>query len=144
MGVITNKFKKIKEEELRIRKEVKEKTMGYILDYLQGVTNHPTAEEVYNKVRKNLPRISRGTVYRILNNLKKNGDIQEISTKDITFFDGDTSDHSHFICQGCGAIFDVFDECSKCEIIRNKRIKVGKINSYRIYFYGICKNCKKK
>ena len=31
MGVITNKFKKIKEEELRIRKEVKEKTMGYIL-----------------------------------------------------------------------------------------------------------------
>ena len=115
-----------------------------ILDYLQGVTTHPTAEEIYNKVREKLPRISRGTVYRILNNLKKNGDVQEISTKDVTFFDGDTSDHSHFICQGCGAVFDIFDECSKCEIIKKKKTKVGKINNYRIYFYGICKNCKRK
>jgi Fe2+ or Zn2+ uptake regulation protein len=115
-----------------------------ILDYLKSVTTHPTAEDVYDKVRKRLPRISKGTVYRILNNLKRNGDIQEISTRNLTFFDGDTSDHSHFICQGCGTVFDIFDECSKCEIIKKKKTKVGKINNFRIYFYGICKNCKRK
>lgn len=115
-----------------------------ILDYLRGVTNHPTAEEVYDKVSQHLPRISKGTVYRILNNLKKKGEIQEISTKDITFFDGDTSDHSHFICQGCSTVFDIFDECANCKIIKNKRTKVGKINNFRIYFYGICKKCKRK
>lgn len=115
-----------------------------ILDYLQSVTCHPTAEDVYTKVRERLPRISKGTVYRILKNLNRSGEVQEISTKTLTFFDGDTSDHSHFICQGCGTVFDIFDECSKCEIIRKKKTKVGKINNFRIYFYGICKNCKRK
>ncbi len=113
-----------------------------ILDYLKNTKSHPSAYKVYSQVKKALPRISQGTVYRILKSLEKKGDIQEISTKSITFFDGDLSDHSHFICQGCGTVFDVFDECSKCEIIKKKKLKVGKINNYRIYFYGICQKCK--
>ena len=115
-----------------------------ILDYVRNTKSHPSAKKVYTEIKRFLPRISCGTVYRILNNLKEKGEIQEISTKDMTFFDGDLSDHSHFICQGCGTVFDIFDECSKCSIIKNKKLKVGKINSYRIYFYGICKKCKKR
>lgn len=115
-----------------------------ILDYLRNTKSHPSAQRVYSEVKRVLPHISQGTVYRILNSLKKKGEVQEISTKDVTFFDGDISDHSHFICQGCGVVFDVFDECSKCEIIKKKKLKVGRINNYRIYFYGICKNCKSK
>lgn len=115
-----------------------------ILDYIRNTKSHPSAQKVYTDVKRVLPGISQGTVYRILNNLKKKNEIQEISTKDITFFDGDLSDHSHFICQSCGTVYDVFNECAKCEIIKNRKTKVGKINSYRIYFYGICKNCKRK
>ncbi len=114
-----------------------------ILDYLRNTKSHPSAQKVYSNVKKILPHISQGTVYRILNNLKKKGEVQEISTKDITFFDGDLSDHSHFICQGCGAVYDVFNECAKCKIIREMKTKVGKINSYRVYLYGICNKCKK-
>ena len=115
-----------------------------ILDYIRNTKSHPSAKKVYTEIKRFLPRISCGTVYRILSNLKEKGEVQEISTKDMTFFDGDLSDHSHFICQGCGTVFDIFDECSKCSIIKNKKLKVGKINSYRIYFYGICKKCKKR
>ena len=115
-----------------------------ILDYVRNTKSHPSAKKVYTEIKRFLPRISCGTVYRILSNLKEKGEVQEISTKDMTFFDGDLSDHSHFICQGCGTVFDIFDECSKCSIIKNKKLKVGKINSYRIYFYGICKKCKKR
>jgi Fur family peroxide stress response transcriptional regulator len=114
-----------------------------ILDYIRNTKSHPSAKKVYTEIKRFLPRISSGTVYRILSNLKEKGEVQEISTKDITFFDGDLSNHSHFICQGCAKVFDIFDECSKCSIIKNKKLKVGKINSYRIYFYGICKKCKK-
>ena len=114
-----------------------------ILDYIRNTKSHPSAKKVYTEIKRFLPRISYGTVYRILNNLKEKGEVQEISTKDITFFDGDLSNHSHFICQSCAKVFDIFDECSKCSIIKNKKLKVGKINSYRIYFYGICKKCKK-
>jgi Fe2+ or Zn2+ uptake regulation protein len=113
-----------------------------ILDYLKSVTTHPSANVVYIAVRKNLPHISRGTVYRVLNNLRKKGEIQAIQTKDATFFDGDVSDHAHFICTDCGKIYDVFDECSKCGILKKRKLKVGKIKNYKVQFYGTCKKCK--
>lgn len=112
-----------------------------ILDYLRGVKTHPSAEVIYKEVKKKLPHISRGTIYRILNNLRKKNDIQVISSKDRDYFDGDISSHSHFICLKCDKIYDVFDECSKCGILNRKRVKVGKIKNYKIHFYGICNKC---
>lgn len=114
-----------------------------IIDYLKNTKCHPSAQKVYTEVKNVLPQISQGTVYRILNNLKKKGEVQEIATKDMVFFDGDTSDHGHFICQSCSKVYDVFDECAKCKIMKEKKTKVGKINHFRIYFYGICKQCKR-
>ena len=115
----------------------------FIYDYLKSVKTHPSAEIIYTEVRKKLPNISQGTVYRVLNVLKEKGEILAIDTKDSVHFDGDISDHAHFICEECGNVYDVIDECSKCGILRNKKTKVGKINSYKINFYGTCKNCKK-
>lgn len=113
-----------------------------ILDYLKSVKTHPTAKEVFEAVRKKLPRVSLATVYRILKNLKEKGEILEIP-QDVFHFDGDISPHAHFICQRCKKIFDIFNECQKCQIIKEQKLKVGKIKSYQIYFYGLCKNCKK-
>lgn len=114
-----------------------------ILDYLKSVTSHPSAEEVYLAIRKRLSRISRGTVYRILNNLKKKGEIREIPYG-VAHYDGDTSSHAHFVCQRCNKIFDIFDICRECKIVKRKKVKVGKIKNYNIYFYGICKNCQRR
>ena len=71
---------------------------SFILNYLMSVKTHPTAEVVYKEVRKKLPTISQGTVYRVLNNFKKKGEIISIDTKDTVHFDADISDHAHFIC----------------------------------------------
>lgn len=114
-----------------------------ILDYLKSVKTHPSAAAIYLNARKKLPRISSGTVYRILKNLKKKKEIQEIPDR-VSRYDGDISSHAHFICQKCRQIFDIFDLCEKCRIIKRQKLKVGKINNYQIYFYGICKNCSKK
>ena len=113
-----------------------------IFYYLMGVKTHPTAEKVYEEVKKKIPNISQGTVYRVLNNFKAKGKIQAIDTKDNVHFDADISDHAHFICEKCGNVFDVMDECSECGILKNKKTKVGSINSYKINFYGECRNCK--
>lgn len=112
-----------------------------ILDYLKNVKIHPSAETVFKTIRKKLPQISLGTVYRILNNLKEKGEIQEIPA-DVARYDGDTSEHSHFICQKCNRIFDIFDICSRCDVLKKKKTKVGKIKKYQIYFYGYCKRCR--
>jgi Fe2+ or Zn2+ uptake regulation protein len=115
-----------------------------ILDYLKSVKTHPTADKVYFKVKKKLPRISRGTVYRILKNFKEAGQAQEISVKGIAHFDANISPHAHFICQNCGKISDIFENiCGNCKVLKNKKTKVGKIENYKINFYGYCKNCQK-
>jgi Fe2+ or Zn2+ uptake regulation protein len=112
-----------------------------ILNYLKSVKTHPSAELIYKEVKKKLPSISQATVYRVLNNFEKKGEIQAISTKDNVHFDGDISDHAHFICEKCGHVYDIIDECSKCGILKSKKTKVGKINKYQIKFYGKCTKC---
>ena len=126
--------------------EIKERMTAqksFIYNYLKSVKTHPSAEVVYKEVRKKLPNISQGTVYRVLNNFKEKGEIISIDTKDTIHFDADISDHAHFICEECGNVFDVIAECSKCGVLKNKKTKVGKINHYKINFYGICGACKK-
>lgn len=134
-----------------------------ILDYLKSVKTHPSADAVYQAVKKRLPRISLGTVYRVINNLKEKGEIIEIPSE-VTRYDGNISPHLHFICEKCVNIFDIYD---KCDFLKHKKTKVGKIKSYQVYpapfgksfttlvrrygtikrcgvyFYGQCKNCQK-
>lgn len=123
-----------------ITKKVMERTTSQkkiILDYLMSVKTHPSVEDVYLAVRKKLPRISLGTVYRNLRSLKEKGQIQEISSE-VSHYDGDISPHSHFVCEKCRKIFDVFDK-----VDLSKKTKVGKIKNYQVYYYGICKKCQK-
>lgn len=124
-----------------MKKERMTAQKSFIFDYLKSVKTHPTAEIVYDEVRKKIPTISQGTVYRVLNNFKDKGQIQAIDTKDNVHFDADISDHAHFICEECNKVFDVYDECSHCGILKNRKTKVGKINKYQIKFYGKCRNC---
>lgn len=113
----------------------------FILDYLKRTKNHPSAKMVYSAIRKKLPRISLGTVYRNLKELKTKGQVQEIPLEPVRY-DRDISYHTHFICRKCHRIFDVFnDVCRDCQIVKKKKTKVGQINSYKMNFYGICKNC---
>ena len=125
-----------------IKRERMTAQKSYIFNYLKSVKTHPSAEIVYKEVKKKLPNISQGTIYRVLNNFKKKGEIQVIDTKDTVHFDADISNHAHFICESCQNVYDVMDECVECGVLRNKKTKVGSINSYKINFYGICKNCK--
>lgn len=108
-----------------------------VLEYLKNVKTHPSAEEIYNKVKKKLPQISLATVYRILNNSKEKGEIIEVSCK-VSHFDGDISPHIHFICEKCGKIFDIFE---KVNLPKKEKIKVGEIKNYQVCLYGLCKKC---
>jgi Fe2+ or Zn2+ uptake regulation protein len=110
-----------------------------ILNYLKSTKSHPSAKQVYFQVKRKLPQISLGTVYRVLNQLKEKGEIKEILTE-VSHFDGDLTPHSHFICQKCKNIFDIFEKISE---LKNKNLKVGKVKDYQVIFYGVCKKCKK-
>lgn len=115
-----------------------------VLDFVKSVKIHPSAETIYEKVRKKLPQISLGTVYRNLAALKARNEILEIPLKSTSRYDGDTSSHSHFICEECESITDLASICSdvlKCEKLGIQKLKIGNIKNYQLNFYGICSKC---
>jgi len=114
-----------------------------ILDYLRGVYTHPTAEIIYKEVKKKLPQISFGTVYRNLSFLKEHDFILELKSADgCTHYDGDPSDHCHFVCMQCGRVYDLEDKRFKKRHTYCEKTAVGKICYCRTNYYGVCKNCK--
>lgn len=81
-----------------------------ILEELQAVTSHPTADEVYGMVRQKMPRISLGTVYRNLEVLSGLGLVRKLENGGgQKRFDGDVSPHHHIRCEICGKVGDIFD-----------------------------------
>lgn len=79
-----------------------------ILAELRKAKNHPTAEEIHARVRRCLPRISLGTVYRNLELLAQSGEILRLDGgSGGRRFDGDISPHLHVRCRRCGRIADV-------------------------------------
>jgi len=120
----------------------KSKQKEAIFRVLQSTTSHPTADWIYEQVRKEIPNISLGTVYRNLKLLKQGGNILELHLAGaLSVFDGNTQSHYHFRCQRCDRIFDV-DEPVYEEM--NERIarKTGfKVSGHRLEFRGLCTDC---
>src|SRR6056297_941756 len=92
----------------------KSKQREKILEVLKNTNCHPTADWVYDQVKKEFPNLSLGTVYRNLKILRQQGKIKKIehgSTYDR--FDVVTNEHYHFICEKCGQIIDFKLEINK-------------------------------
>jgi Fur family peroxide stress response transcriptional regulator len=124
--------------------EKKTRQKEAILKVLQATRSHPTADWVYREVRKELPNISLGTVYRNLRILSKRGEILELDLSgSLSRFDCNTEDHYHFRCDRCAKIFDL-DEAVDKEI--NERIAQSTgfwITHHRLEFRGLCMDCQK-
>jgi len=122
----------------------KTKQREAILSVLRGTTSHPTAAWIYEQVRKEIPNISLGTVYRNLRLLREAGEIIEIDLSGtLSRFDGNQDNHYHFRCERCGRLFDV-DEPVNIEIDERVARKTGfKISYHRLEFRGLCQECQK-
>ncbi len=114
-----------------------------ILNELQGRCDHPTAAQVYEGVRKVIPNISLGTVYRNLASLVESGEILSVTVGDgKEHFDGDKSFHLHLHCKCCGAIIDSRVESDKIKDLANFDGFVPETSVCVVY--GLCKNCNKQ
>ena len=116
-----------------------------ILEELGKVTTHPTANEVYDMVRKRLPRIGLGTVYRNLELMADNGMILKIEVGGTQKrFDAMTEPHYHIRCSVCGKVDDM-----DVPVLDNLVNSAAESSSYQILghhveFTGVCPACQKK
>jgi Fe2+ or Zn2+ uptake regulation protein len=117
------------------------KQLEVIWDVLKDDQSHPTADQIYNRVRKKLPSISLGTVYRNLQKLVADGRLQVLMRGRSQHFDPLVELHQHFICESCDRVYDVLVDNQR-EIKPVKLPHEGfKVTSHQLAFYGICKHC---
>jgi len=119
-----------------------------ILTFLMSRKDHPTAEAVYENVRREFPNISLGTVYRNLTLLVDMGHAVRVPCSDgSVHFDGNVSPHYHFECMSCGAISDIMnidaERLAGLDDMAQDGFD-GKIYGHKLFFGGICAACIKK
>ena len=110
-----------------------------ILDYIKNRKKHPTFEMIYNDLVKEIPTISKTTIYNTLDVFIEKGLIIPVSIpgKDVRF-DGNPSWHHHFICERCGRIIDLD---IRCEYLEKGEVEGHRIKEFYGYFKGICRDC---
>ncbi len=114
-----------------------------ILEELRKVDTHPTADELYQSVRKRLPRISLGTVYRNLERLARSETIGTLEfAGSRTRFDGNMAPHYHVRCDLCDRVEDVYDIPVGPAVAEMEDLNGYKVLGHRMEFVGICPGCR--
>jgi Fur family peroxide stress response transcriptional regulator len=115
----------------------------YILEALVAEGSHPTAEEIYARVRQACPTTSLATVYKTLETLQDLGEVLELEFREgSNHYDGlRPAPHPHVICQRCGRIEDL--EVEGVHALQAQAVQASgyQIQSHRIEFYGVCRSC---
>lgn len=113
-----------------------------ILEVLSKTKFHPSADWVFRRVRRRLPKISLATVYRNLHQLARAGMVQELPVGDhVSRFDGDTSLHYHIRCLACGCIDDL-DVPVEAHLEKAvKRVTDFEVLTHHVEFLGYCPGC---
>lgn len=115
-----------------------------ILEELAKVKTHPTAGEVYDMVRKRLPRIGLGTVYRNLELMADSGMILKLEVGGSQKrFDATTDLHYHIRCTSCGRVDDIeLTAMPQLDQLASDSSDY-QILGHHIEFSGICETCAK-
>jgi Fur family peroxide stress response transcriptional regulator len=114
-----------------------------ILVHLEGNTTHPSADEIFSKLKKSFPTMSLSTVYNTLEALQKKGRLTELSIDpDRKRYDPNISPHHHLICLHCKKIADIYVEYNLS--IPEEQKGSFEIAGNHVVFYGVCSACKGK
>lgn len=114
-----------------------------ILEVLRSTRSHPTADWLYQQVRKKMPNVSLGTIYRNLHILEEQGLIQEIHhAGQQSRYDGNPAPHYHFTCVQCQQVLDVdLPTERRLERELKQRMPELEVLGHNIEFYGRCPRC---
>lgn len=111
---------------------------------LYSTSNHPSAEVIYSKLKKEIPTISLATIYKTLELFKAIGEITEVNVLRTSRFESNVDPHHHLICLECSRIEDVYD-LTLNDLTKEKAANFNyDVIEGRVEFRGFCPDCAKK
>jgi Fe2+ or Zn2+ uptake regulation protein len=124
---------------IRVRRT---KQRQLVLEAVQASDDHPTAPQIYQRVRRRYPGIAYATIYNALRWWVERGELREFTFGDAAArYDRNRVRHDHAICTRCGALLDVEVRLPK-KILDQVRRRTGlKIASHHVQFLGLCARC---
>ena len=116
-----------------------------VLQKVEQLCDHPTAEEIFDLAARECPGLSLGTVYRNLS-LARDGDaadaacIRRVSIPGkADRFDHTLGWHSHLYCNCCGGVVDAdVDEKQVMKLVRSQK---GVVQDCAVVLFGLCEAC---
>jgi len=109
-----------------------------IYKYIKESKAHPTVDQMFNELSREIPTLSKTTIYNTLNLFQEKGLVAEltIESKEVRY-DGDTKPHAHFKCSRCGRVYDVaFSLPDMANAASGHRV-----DEYHLYLRGTCRAC---
>ncbi|MDY0268234.1 Fur family transcriptional regulator [Trichloromonas sp.] len=109
---------------------------------LLAATDHPSAECLYQRLRRRIPTLSLDTVYRTLATLAAHGLINRVETLESQArFEATSGRHHHLICRKCGKIADFQWPDIDSAALPQEISEWGRIDLKNVVIHGICRTC---
>ncbi|MBN1912448.1 MAG: transcriptional repressor [Pirellulales bacterium] len=107
--------------------------------------DHPTADQVFETVSRQMPQISRTTVYRVLETLVELGVVRRICHPGTAVrFDGRHEPHHHLVCRECQKVIDYERSALPAVPLPKGKPRGFVVEDYSIQLLGRCAECRKK
>lgn len=129
---------KLKEREYRLTPQRME-----LIRLIAASEGHPSASQLYERIKVQFPTMSLATVYKTLDLLKELGEVLEIGLRDDSHYDGNKPyPHPHLICTKCQNISDGELDTAVKHIVQEVEKNFGfRIEKHQLDFYGLCPDC---
>ncbi len=117
-----------------------------VLEALESLRDHPTADKIKEYVVKNHPNIAVGTIYKTLETFVERGLVQRVKTdEDVMRYDAILDKHHHIYCEDTDRIEDFYDdELNRLleNYFRKKKIPNFKVKDVKLQIIGTFNNKK--
>ena len=114
-----------------------------IAEAVLNSTDHPTVQQIYERVRNNFPSMTLATIYSTLGVLERNGLIQELPFERMSRYEPNMDPHVNLVCIACENVMDA--DAGQEAVVRLKNRIVNEsdfqIAWQRVDFYGWCPSC---
>ena len=114
-----------------------------IAEVVINSSDHPSVQQIHERVSESFPYITLATVYSTLAVLQKKGLVQELPFQKLSRYDANLEPHANLVCVSCGSVVD--SEIGQDQISRLRRELADQaefeIASQRVDFYGWCTQC---